>query len=178
MTPLFSIEANVRQPKDSVMQGFLRISKRHGVLALLTAGVVMTQGCSSEPAGYTVTGTVKMAGRPLCYVGLRFYDPKAGEGLVAPVDAAGEFATPTPLKPGFYEVSIAARPPGGNDPNAPPASPAPPDDVPRHYLVGATSSLTAHVSETETRFDFSLSDKELTAKQKKARGPVVFARGM
>ncbi|MBX3440999.1 MAG: carboxypeptidase regulatory-like domain-containing protein [Planctomyces sp.] len=142
----------------------------YGVLKTLAAGVLaMSCGCSSgEFPGQIISGQVTMDGEPLANVGIRFYEPKLGRGLVANIDAVGEYSTPTPLPPGRYEVSIAPRQPSRDDAGLPPASPVPPDFVPAHYLDGATSDLQALVTDSESRFDFSLSEK---TRKKNAKAP-------
>ena len=135
-----------------------------GALSAVTWAALGIAGCSAgTPASKVVTGTVTLGGKPLTGAGIRFFEPRIGQGIVANLGANGEYRTPSPLTLGTYQVSIAPAQPGGElAPGAPPPSPAPPDFVPKHYLNGLTSHLEVTLTKTTPpTFDFALTDAPL-----------------
>jgi hypothetical protein len=82
----------------------MRIALRLGSLALGLLTLSILSGCGKTDA--TVTGTITVGGAPLKSGTISFY-PAEGEPINAGI-VDGKYTT-GPIKPGSYQVSVAAR---------------------------------------------------------------------
>lgn len=133
-------------------------SARGSAIALRVAWVALLSlaaGCGGETVRQTgtVAGKIELDGKPLSGMQILFEDTKQGFRASAGVQD-GNYKFESPLVVGNYQVAVLAppAPPPGEASKQKPGLPA----VPKKYLDGAKSGLTADVKSGDNTFDFKL----------------------
>ena len=133
-------------------------------------------GCSTETnePSAVVTGEVYLNGKPFTGAAVRFYNPKLGGGAFN-LDEEGTFQSGAPLIVGEYLVSLDR--PGPNLGETPGDMTWPEDktkELPKSYLNGSQSGLSAQVSEMgENHFLFNIEGAPKSSRSDRHEGPQV-----
>lgn len=137
-------------------------SQLRRLMLALTLLVLHSAGCGdaedSGPTG-TVTGTVKLNGKPLTQGAISFYNPDSGFSGGADLGEGGKFTLTDPLPVGTYVIAVN-----------PPEAPQPEDEatgrmamqdnsIPLKYREGSSSGLKSEVKEGENTFSYELQKK-------------------
>lgn len=133
---------------------FVRLS-----LCLLLAGLLNGCGAGVEevPKG-TVSGTVKLDGKPLSGARVNFISGTAGAGAYADLQQDGTYSITEPIPAGDYKVYLSS--PGLGD--APPSESGNQElkdslkDVPQKYQSDQTTELQTIIKEGENTFEIDL----------------------
>lgn len=143
------------------MNGFMKTIQRtvsvRGV-GLALACLVLAGGCGeSRTPTAMVTGSVEYKGKKLDSGAVHLYEPSEGVGVVCPINADGQYATPEKIVTGVYRIEIRAEDapppaPGSNELPPPPMGPR----VPRKFMSISTSGLQTEVKDGENLYDISL----------------------
>jgi len=147
------------------------------IVLLLCVTFSVTQGCSNsaDSLAVAVTGEVYLNEKPFTGAAVRFYNPQLGGGAFN-LNEQGKFESNDSLAPGEYMVSLDR--PGPNTGESP-ADISWPDDntasLPKQYLLGSQSGLSAQVSEMgDNHFVFNIKGPPPSSSRSGREGPQVF----
>lgn len=128
---------------------------------LIATGLMFLVGCGSQPS--TVTGTVKLDGKPLSSGGVTFHPVGTGASVTGQIDANGSYALSTGdeggLVPGDYVATVVATEEAAT-PTDNSKAPAPPKLItPPIYGDQGQSPLKYQVKDGSNTIDIELTSK-------------------